>query len=62
MAVVDQDRGIAPVKLRELCNAVASGARTFETIDYSDEGRALDDLRNGRVNGVLIIPPGFSRL
>jgi len=47
VAVVDQDRGIAPVKLRELCNAVASGARTFETIDYSDEGRALDDLRNG---------------
>jgi ABC-2 type transport system permease protein len=40
---------------------VASGARTFETIDYADQGRALTDLRNGRINGVLTIPPDFSR-
>jgi ABC-2 type transport system permease protein len=30
-------------------------------IDYGDPGRALDDLRNGRINGVLTIPPEFSR-
>ncbi|MBI3782111.1 MAG: ABC transporter permease [Deltaproteobacteria bacterium] len=62
VAVVDHDHGISAVKVRELCSAVASGARTFETIDYSDEGLALADLRNGRLNGVLIIPPEFSRL
>jgi len=62
VGVVDQDHGISAVKVRELCNAVANGARTFETTEYSDEGRALDDLRNGRINGVLIIPPEFSRL
>ena len=62
VAVVDQDHGISAVKVRELCNAVAGGAKTFETIEYSDEGQALADFRNGHVNGVLIIPPEFSRL
>jgi len=62
VAVVDQDQGLSAVKVRELCNAVANGARTFETINYSDQGQALADLRNGGVNGVLIIPPQYSRL
>jgi ABC-type multidrug transport system permease subunit len=61
VGVVDQDRGLPAVKIRELAGAVASGSRTFETFDYSDPGRALDDLRNGRINGVLTIPPDFSR-
>ncbi len=62
VAVVDHDHGLSAVKVRELCNAVAGGARTFETIDYRDEGQALADLRNGVINGALIIPPNFSRL
>jgi ABC-type multidrug transport system permease subunit len=61
LAVVDQDHGVPAVRVRELASAVASGARTFDTIEYSDPGAALTDLRNGRVNGVLTIPPGFSR-
>jgi len=61
VAIVDQDRGVPAVKVRELTAAVASGARTIDTIDYADQGRALVDLRNGRVNGVLTIPPEFSR-
>ena len=61
LAVVDQDHGVPAVRVRELASAVASGARTFDTIAYSDPGAALTDLRNGRVNGVLTIPPGFSR-
>src|SRR5262249_12659022 len=60
LAIVDQDRRLPAVKLRELTVAVAANARTFETIDYADEGRRLNDLRNGRVNGVLTIPAGFS--
>jgi ABC-2 type transport system permease protein len=62
VAVVDHDHGISAVKVRELCNAVANGARTFETIEYGDEGQALADLRNGKINGAVIIPPNFSRL
>src|SRR6188768_349610 len=60
IAVVDQDHGLPAVRVRELVNAAASGARTFDILDYTDPGVALDDLRNGRVNGVLTIPPDFS--
>src|SRR5437588_1595484 len=61
LGVVNQDHRLPSVKLRELCLAVAANARTFETIDYSDPGEALTDLRNGRINGVLTIPAGFSQ-
>jgi ABC-2 type transport system permease protein len=61
VAIVDQDHGVPAVKIRELASALASGARTIDTFDYADQGQALTDLRNGRVNGVLTIPPEFSR-
>jgi ABC-2 type transport system permease protein len=61
VAVVDQDHGVPAVKVRELASAAASGAHTIDTIVYADQGQAIDDLRNGRVNGVLTIPPDFSR-
>lgn len=61
LAIVDQDHGLPAVRIRELAGAVASGARTVDLIDYADPGVALTDLRNGRVNGVLTIPPDFSR-
>jgi ABC-2 type transport system permease protein len=61
LAVVDQDHGTPAVRVRELANAVSSGARTVDLVDYADPGIALTDLRNGRVNGVLTIPPDFSR-
>jgi ABC-2 type transport system permease protein len=61
VAIVDQDHGVPAIKIRELAQAAASGARTIDTIDYADPGEALTDLRNGRVNGVLTIPPEFSR-
>jgi ABC-type multidrug transport system permease subunit len=61
LGVVDQDHGLPAVKLRELSVAVAANARTFSTIEYADQGTALRDLREGRLNGVLTIPPGFSR-
>jgi ABC-2 type transport system permease protein len=61
IGVVDQDRHVPAAKVRELCGAVAANARTFETVEYADPGRALADLRDGRINGVLTIPPQFSR-
>src|SRR5262245_40517573 len=61
VGIVDQDHGLPAVRIRELTGAVANGARTFETVEYADQGRALEDLRNGRINGVLTIPPEFSR-
>jgi ABC-2 type transport system permease protein len=61
VGVVDQDHGLSAVKVRELTRAVAAGARTFDVVEYADSGRALQDLRDGRLNGVLVIPPEFSR-
>ena len=61
LAIVDQDHGMPAVRVRELAGAVASGARTLDLVDYADPGVALTDLRNGKVNGVLTIPPDFSR-
>jgi ABC-2 type transport system permease protein len=60
LAIVDQDHRLPAVKIHELALAVTANARTFDTIDYTDQGQALNDLRNGRVNGVLTIPAGFS--
>ena len=61
VGVVDQDHAVPAIKLQEMCQAVAANARTFETIAYHDEGMAVRDLRNGKINGVLTIPPHFSR-
>ena len=61
VAIVDQDHGVPAVKVRELASAMSSGAHTIDTFDYADSGQAITDLRNGRVNGVLTIPPDFSR-
>jgi ABC-2 type transport system permease protein len=61
LAIVDQDHGVPAVRLREMAGAVASGARTLDLVSYGDQGQAIADLRNGRVNGVLTIPPDFSR-
>jgi ABC-2 type transport system permease protein len=61
VAIVDQDRGVPAVRIRELAAAVSAGARTIDPVEYADPGKALDDLRNGRINGILTIPPDFSR-
>ena len=61
IGVVDQDHGVPAVKLKEMFQAVAANARTFETITYTDMAAALSDLRNGKINGLLNIPPQFSR-
>ena len=51
VAIVDQDHGLPAIKVRELASAASSGARTIDTVDYADQGEAISDLRNGRVNG-----------
>ena len=61
VAVVDQDHGVPAIRVRELASAAASGTHTIDTFEYADQGQAITDLRNGRVNAVLTIPPEFSR-
>jgi ABC-2 type transport system permease protein len=61
VGVVDQDHGLPAVKLKEMFQAVAANAKTFDTIAYMDQGTALRDLRTGRIDAVLNISPLFSR-
>jgi ABC-2 type transport system permease protein len=61
IGVVDRDHGLPAVQLKEMFQAVAANAQTFDTAAYADTAAALRDLREGKVNGVLEIPPDFSR-
>ena len=61
VGLVDQDGGLPAVQVQALGNAVTANAKTFSFVSYDDQKRALVDLRNGKLNGVLTIPPGFSR-
>jgi ABC-2 type transport system permease protein len=61
LGVVDQDHGMPAVQLKEMFQAVAANARTFQTVAYADLTTAMQDLRTGHLNGVLNIPPEFSR-
>src|SRR5580704_19562016 len=61
VGVVDEDHGVPAIRLKEMCQAVAANARTFDIISYSDKAVAMHDLRNGKINGLLNIPPEFSR-
>src|SRR5216684_7897458 len=61
VGIVDQDHGLPAIRIRELTLAIAAGPRTIDAIEYVDQGQALTDLRNGRINGILTIPPEFSR-
>jgi ABC-2 type transport system permease protein len=61
VGVVDEDHGVPAIKLQEMFQAVAANAETFTPVMYSDKARAMHDLRNGKLNGLLNIPPQFSR-
>jgi ABC-2 type transport system permease protein len=61
VGVVDQDHGLPAIRLKEMFSAIAANARTFNTVAYSDPSQALEDLRDGKLNAVLDIPPQFSR-
>jgi ABC-2 type transport system permease protein len=61
VGVVDHDGHVPAANLTAMFNAVAANARTYDTRAYADEGVAMADLRDGRINGVVSIPPTFSR-
>jgi ABC-2 type transport system permease protein len=61
VGVVNEDHGVPSIQLQEMFQAVAANAQTFTPVYYSDKAEAMHDLRNGKLNGVLNIPPEFSR-
>ncbi|MGH9451443.1 MAG: ABC transporter permease [Terriglobia bacterium] len=61
VGVVDQDGGMGAVKLRNMLDGVEATAQTFTTTSYGNLASAMADLRNGRLNGVINVPPHFTR-
>ena len=61
LGVVDQDRGTQSVKVREALTAVQSNAHTFVPVDYDSDKQAMEDVREGHLDGAIIIPPEYSR-
>ncbi len=61
LGVVDQDRGTQSVKVHEALAAVESNARTFYPVDYDSDKQGMEDVRTGKLDGAIIIPPEYSR-
>ena len=61
LGVVDQDGGTQALKIREAFDSVRSNMRTFEPVYYRDPTTAMNDVRNGKIQGAVIIPPQYSR-
>jgi ABC-2 type transport system permease protein len=61
LGLVDQDGGTQALKIREAFDSVRSNMRTFEPVYYSDQKTAMEDVRNGKIQGAVIIPPQYSR-
>ena len=61
LGLVDQDGGTQALKIREAFDSVRANMRTFEPIYYTDPKQAMEDVRNGKLEGAVIIPPQFSR-
>jgi ABC-2 type transport system permease protein len=60
VAIVDQDHGTQALKIREAFTAIQATAKTITPVYYDDERKAAEDVRDGRLEGALIIPPQFS--
>jgi len=61
LGLVDQDGGTQALKIREAFDSVRANMRTFEPVYYNDPKTAMDDVRNGKIQGAVIIPPQYSR-
>jgi ABC-2 type transport system permease protein len=61
LGLVDQDGGTQALKIREAFDSVRANIRTFEPIYYTDPRQAMEDVRNGKLEGAVIIPPQYSR-
>src|SRR5580765_2647464 len=61
LGIVDQDGGTRALKIREAFDSVRANVRTFEPIYYDNDKKAMEDVRNGKLEGAVIIPPQFSR-
>jgi len=61
VGVVDYDGGPQALRVHEAFDSVAANIRTFRTIPYDSDKRAQEDVRSGRLDAAVVIPPQYSR-
>src|SRR5260370_17718119 len=61
VAIVDQDGGTQALRVREAFDSVRANIRTCVQLNYDSEKQAVEDVRNGKLEGAVIIPAQFSR-
>ena len=61
VAVVDEDGGPAARRVREAMLSLQMNGDVIRPINYDNEREAARDVRDGVVQGAIIMPPGFSR-
>src|ERR1700734_3784208 len=62
MGIVDEDHGTQAIRIKEAFDSVRATARTFVTIPYDDEVKAREDVRDGKIQGAVIIPAQYSKM
>ena len=50
-----------PSRIREAFDSIAVNIKTFTTVEYTNEFKAREDVRTGKVDGAVIIPAQYSR-
>ena len=61
VGVVDYDGGPQALRVHEAFDSVLATIRTFKTLPYDSDKKAQEDVRSGRLDAAVIIPPQFSR-
>jgi len=61
VGLVDQDGGTQALRIREAFDSVRANMRTFEPVYYNNDKQAMEDVRNGKIQGAVVIPPQYSR-
>jgi ABC-2 type transport system permease protein len=62
MGVVDEDHGTQAIRIEEAFDAIRANMRTFIPIPYDNEVQAREDVRNGKIQGAVIIPAQYSKM
>jgi len=61
IGIVDEDHGTQALRIERAFNSVEANVRTFVAVHYTDERHARQDVRQGKLEGAVIIPSQFSR-
>ena len=60
LGIVDEDHGTQAIRIKEAFDSVRNNSRTFIPVEYNNEVQAREDVRNGKIQGAVIIPPQYS--